>query len=179
MNDEWDFSGALNVIKSGINPEMWHAKNGSHPGFGWNIKTVIPKPIYASIDSRNIIASWNIVCAQYPDIIKITDESYDWAGNNLIEWQTVWIKEGFDIVNDTPTNNANPLYKTIMSTINSKTDMKNIIDTIRSQMLKSTDEQLKQELSELLEIAEVIESQTSEQVSKNNRKNLKVLDNDD
>jgi len=173
---EWDFLGALDVIKNGINPEIWHVRNSSHPGIGWSIKTVIPKPQFAGIESRQVIEGWVTVCAEHPTFVTWTDDAYDWEGNLLKEWQTMWVRDGYDV--DQQEHNDSVVYKLVTAVKGREPALELVIDRIRSQLAQSNDEANTAELTELLEIAEAMLTQTSDSDSRMRRKKLKVVDDD-
>lgn len=176
--EDWDFRGVLGVIRDGTNPEIWHMRNGTHPGVGWSIKTVIPRPQTAGIDSRGIITGWSMICARYPMSVTWTDDSYDWAGNHLPEWQTMWVRDGFDVVSDEVLDDGTTVYTLIKAEDASERAVAAIIDQLRDQLAASTSEELTQELAELLEVAEAMVTKTSDVESKAKRKRLRVVEDD-
>lgn len=174
---DWDFTGVMDVISNGTNPEFLHARNGSHPGIGWSIKTVIPKPRYAGIDSRGIIEGWSMMCALHPMLVTWSDDAYDWAGNHLEEWQTMWVRDGWDVLRDDASEDV-PVFKLVTAAKNREPAIESIVDDLRAQLVQSTDASVISELTDLLEVAEAMLSQASEQDSKAMRNNLRFVDDD-
>ena len=107
-----------------------------------------------------------------------TDAAYDWDGNNLNEWQTMWVRDGFDVIPaDTVTAGIKDL-KLVTVTKGREPAIESIIDNLRAQLAQSNNASEQDELTELLEIAEAMLTQTSDSASKTRRKNMKVVDED-
>lgn len=175
---DWDFLGVLDVIKNGTNPEIWHVRNGTHPGIGWNIKTVIPKSQFCTDDNKYIILSWLKLCVDFVMTVTWTDAAYDWNGNLLPEWQTIWVKDGFDVVPKDPAITGINSLKLITSTNGVEPAIESVIDNLRDQLVQSNNKADIDELTELLDIAETMLLQTSESDIIARRKNIKVIDED-
>ena len=172
------YCGALDVIKNSTNPEIWHVRNNTHPGIGWSIKTVIPKPEYSAKESRDLIYGWVNLCAKHINHVTWTDAAYDWDGNNLDEWQTMWVRDGFDVIPSDTVTGGIPDLKLITAVKGVEPAIESVIDNLRSQLAQSNNASEQAELTELLEIAEALLTQTSDTASKTRRKNMKVVDED-
>ena len=175
---DWDFVGTLDIVKNGTNPEIWHVRNNTHPGIGWSIKTVIPKLQFCQNAQKDLVYGWANLCAKHVTMVTWTDAAYDWDGNNLNEWQTMWVRDGFDVIPaDTVTAGIKDL-KLVTVTKGREPAIESIIDNLRAQLAQSNNVSEQDELTELLEIAEAMLTQTSDSASKTRRKNMKVVDED-
>lgn len=174
MNKTIDFIGVLDVIKNLKNPEIWHVSNSTHPGIGWSIKSVMPFHEVAEPSMIRICDMWTMLSNIHPNIVKLTNKSFDWNGNELIGWKTIWIRDGLDI-KITLDDNKLPKYEIITFQNGSRSVIKNIIDKLQEQIANSNNDE-KIELESLLDICETIISQVSEFDSQNMRKNFKVID---
>lgn len=81
-----------------INPEVWHARNYIHPGYQWNIKTIIPSKKIIDLSAKFITDLWDKIEKNHPGVIQITDFAYDWDGQIIKNWRTIWLNKHIDII---------------------------------------------------------------------------------
>jgi hypothetical protein len=174
MQNQFDYTGVTDTLIAGDNPEIWHADNLTHPGLAWSIKTVIPKPEYADNDTVDIVQLYHRIAEAKYNFVKITPEAFNWNGDVLTEWDTVWVKRGWDIefveLDDSLTYN-------IVSSAKTSTDIaKSLIDSISKQLAKLDTIEEREQLLDLIEACEILSSMTSDYESKKLRSNFRVID---
>ena len=175
MDNDWDFLGTLDAIKTRLNPEIWHVKYMSHPGIGWNIKTILPEISIANDNMKLIIMAWINMCAQFSTIVTWTDVTYDWEGNKILNWQTIWIKDGYDIIEGHDIDN-NLVLRLTKANPGQEPIILKLIDNLKWQIAQCTNNANIKELEDLLEITESLLTQTSDAVSRAKRNKIKVID---
>lgn len=171
----FDFSGVLETLEGFPNPEQWHVRMSTHPGIGWNIKTVIPSKPIAEQDMVRICDLWTMLSVMYPDMITITDTACDWTGKQLEEWLTVWLAEGWDIRITNDGVRGLPSYEISPADIGIRSRAKEIVDMLHARLAHSSDDD-REELETLLEACNALIGQVSEIDSQVMRKNIRILD---
>ena len=174
MQKQFDYTGVIETLISGDNPEIWHADNLTHPGLAWSIKTVIPKPEHADNDTVDIIQLYHKIAETKYNFVRILPEAFDWNGNRLNEWDTVWVKRGWDI--DFVEENGVMTYNIVSSTKTATDIAKSLIDSISTQLAKLETIEAREELLDLIEACEILSSMTSDYESKKLRSNFRVID---
>jgi hypothetical protein len=173
----WDFKGVYDIIKNKRNPEFWHTTNSSHPGIGWNIKTVIPKNEFATNDIKCIIHDWEDLCVIHSTLVTWCDAAFDWDGNKLNEWQTIWIRAGYDVILEDVQGEGIHRFKIVNYIPGQEPILASIVDNLKLQLGRTMDKMEEEEYTNLLEIIEVL-VQSNEYDVQEKRKNIKVIDND-
>lgn len=174
MQKQFDYTGVLDVLINGDNPEIWHADNLSHPGLAWSIKTVIPKPEFVDNDTVDIVQLYHRIAETKCNFVKITPDAFNWTGDSLEEWDTVWVKRGWDIE---LIDRSGTLDYSICSSTKTSTEIaKSLIDSIGKQLAKLDTIEAREELLDMIEACEVLSSMTSDYESKKLRSNFRVID---
>ena len=174
MQKQFDYTGVTETLIAGDNPEIWHADNLTHPGLAWSIKTVIPKPEHADNDTVDIVQLYHRVADAQYNFVKISPEAFNWNGDRLEDWDTVWVKRGWD-VEFVEKNNV--MTYSIVSSAKTSTDIaKSLIDSISKQLAKLDNIEEREELLDLIEACEIRSSMTSDYESKKLRSNFRVID---
>lgn len=174
MQKQFDYIGVVQTLIDGENPEIWHADNLTHPGLSWVIKTVIPKPEFADNDTVDIIQLYHKIAETKHNFVRILPEAYNWSGNKLEEWDTVWVKRGWDV--EFIEKNGVLTYNICSSTKTSTDIAKTLIDSISKQLAKLDTIEEREELLDMIEACEILSSMTSEYESKKLRSNFRVID---
>jgi hypothetical protein len=84
--------GIVEFLKTAVHPEIHHFRAGSHPGLGWWLKTVFPHD-----DFYQYGRSWEIFASIHPDLVCIGETAYDWTGNQILGWGSVWVADDHDV----------------------------------------------------------------------------------
>ena len=174
MQKTFDYIGIIETLIGTENPEIWHADNLTHPGLAWSIKTVIPKIECADNDTVDIIQLYHKIAETKYNFVKITPEAFNWNGDLLSNWNTVWIKRGWDI----EFIDKNGVLDYTISSF-AKTSVKiaeTLIDSISKQLAKLDNIEDREELLDLIEACEAVSSMTTEYESKKLRANFRVVD---
>jgi hypothetical protein len=174
MQKQFDYVGVTETLTNHDNPEIWHADNLSHPGLVWSVKTVIPKPEFADNDTVDLIQLYHKIAETRYNFVKITPEAFNWNGDRLEEWDTVWIKRGWDI--EFADENGTLTYNICSYTKTSTDIAKSLIDSIGKQLAKLDTIEEREELLDMLEACEIMSSMTSDYESKKLRSNFRVID---
>lgn len=98
MDDHYFFKDILIKLKNSTHPEVYHFRNGNHPGPNWYLKTVCPTPELKQIDRYGYGKLWLEIRKDYPDYIKIVPQAYDWNGNEIPYMVSVWLVNDIDII---------------------------------------------------------------------------------
>lgn len=94
----YSFNGILNKIKNSTHPEEYHKKNGNHPGSNWYLKTVSPIPDLIQVDEFGFGLLWQTLSDEYPELIKLVTEAYDWNGVEIQNMVSIWLDQQIDII---------------------------------------------------------------------------------
>ncbi len=174
MNN-FDFKGVYAIISKNKNPEFWHAYNNTHPGPEWSIKTIIPKPEFADDNIKYILYGWVDLYIKHPTLVTWTKEAFDWNGNNLAEWQTIWIKNGYDVIRENTKCEGKQGFKLTTLTFGKDEVLESIVDNLKLQIDKTMDKTDEEEYTKLLEIVEAMLSNNEHEIQEK-RKNIKVVE---
>ena len=88
----------LDTIQEAINPEIYHFRYGTHPGRKYYIKTIIPGPNIINDDTYVFWQFWETLANRYPRVVRLIDHAFDWQGNKIEHWWTIWLEERIDII---------------------------------------------------------------------------------
>ncbi len=175
MQTTFDYIGVIETLVATDNPEIWHADNLTHPGLSWSIKTIIPKPEFADNDTVNIVQFWHKLASTKFNLVKITHDTFNWTGNLLPQWDTIWIKRGWDIEISSSTDGT--LYHKVCSSSKTSAQIaETLIDNIGKQLAKLENIEEREELLDLIEACEVMLSMTTDYESARMRSNFRVID---
>lgn len=174
MKNPFDYVGVTETLTNCDNPEIWQADNLSHPGLIWSIKTVIPKPEFADNDTVDIIQLYHSAAEIKHNFVKITPDAFNWNGDKLPEWDTVWVKRGWDI--EISNHNGVLVSEIVNSTKTTVEIAKSLIDSISKQLAKLDKIEDREELLDMIEACEILTSTTSDYESKKLRSNFRVID---
>lgn len=169
----FDLTDVIETIDSLPNPEQWHVKMATHPGVGWSIKTIIPSHEIAEDGMIRICDLWSMIGQTHCDLVNVTDHAYDWSGNLIDGWNTIWIRDGWD-VNVTCDGGSPPAYEILPFQESSKVIAQGVLDMLSHQLAQSNTD--RQDLETLADVCEALISQVSETDSQIKRKNIKVID---
>lgn len=102
----------LESLKRLRNPEIYHYNAGTHPGISWYIKTVIPA-YDVDGEAKKVVDLWRDLSSLHENLVKINDVAFDWNGNRINGWQTVWIDHDIDVILGNPEGSGNFLYEIV------------------------------------------------------------------
>ncbi len=175
MKNQFDYLGVIDTLVNGENPEIWHADNLTHPGLVWSIKTVIPKIELVDNDTVDIVQLYHNLAEKKFNFVKITPEAFNWNGEILSNWDTVWVKRGWDIEITSGKNNS--LKGTVCNVSKTSAEIsKSLIDSIAKQLAKLDNIEEREELLDLIEACEIVSSTTTDYESKRLRSKFRVVD---
>lgn len=104
---ELDIQEAFGIIETSKNPEIHHYNHGFHPGARWYIKTIIPDRKIIQDSCLPLVDAWWTFAEQNASVIRITDVSFNWNGDRIPGWNTIWLDQRIDVSwycdRDTPT----------------------------------------------------------------------------
>ena len=171
-----NLQSVLDIIHDGTNPEIHHFRNGTHPGTRYYIKTIIPGPRIINDDTYVFWQFWETITGRYPRIIKLVDRAYDWQGNIIEHWWTIWIEERVDILWSWSRTNGIDFHL-IDYDLGLKYSGTNALELFAGSVDRlSPEDQLC--FDQLAEIAEFLKSWTSDMRAEQNRKKLTVIENE-
>lgn len=166
-----DLSNALKTITDSRNPEIHHYHRGLHPGLGWYIKTIVPGPS----DNKDIDAlhyEWRDFQITNRNMVRLSHHAYDWSGCQIHGWWTVWLHESIDVIWRMADDG-----KMRFSMVSFNHGL-NLSAELIKQWLRSTAPDDTRSHGNLEEIAEFLRTYTSEPVSRENRKRMRIISND-
>lgn len=76
---------------------MWSATNGHHPGPSWYLKTLVPDSKLPRFDNLRLGAYWEMIQKQNPSVLRLIDYAYDWNGQRIKYFRSVWCKNTIDV----------------------------------------------------------------------------------
>ena len=171
-----NLQAVLDTIQQATNPEIYHFRKGSHPGAKFYIKTIIPGPKIINDDTYVFWQFWETLANRYPRIVKLVDRAYDWHGDIIPDWWTIWLEERIDIL-WTWSRTEGIDFHLIDYDIGIKYSGKRALTLIKEDIDRlSPEDQLC--FDQIEEIANFLETYTSERQAEQNRKNLKVIENE-
>lgn len=175
MQKTFDYVGVIETLTATDNPEIWHADNLTHPGLSWSIRTVIPKIEFVDNDTVNIVQFWHKLAETAFNFVKITPEAFNWSGNLLPQWDTIWLKRGWDIEISELADGT--LYYTVCNANTTSAKIaETLIDSIGKQLAKLENIEDREELLDLIEACEAMASLTTDYESDKLRSNFRVID---
>jgi hypothetical protein len=174
---EKELNVALDTVEGSSNPEVFHAQNGFHPGRRWSIKTIIPGPKILNDDTHPLFLFFQAIQSRHPKIVKLTDKAFDWKGNLIPYWFTIWIEEKVDI-HWTYSRADGFDYEIIDYDIGMKNSAARIQSWINEDLDTRHTGHLPISYERLHEIVEFLGTYTTEHRSQHNRSKLKVLHNE-
>ncbi len=167
----------LHTITGSKNPEIYHYQRGSHPGVKWYIKTIIPGYGMLTDDSYPLWAMWRFLTEHYPHLIKIINSAYDWQGNLLTGWWTIWLDQRIDIRVKWSKEDGFD-WKLVDYEDGLKLSAEDISSMISTLFDDRHTEQETLQFKQLNYILDFLRTYTTDKRSKENRKKLKVIEND-
>lgn len=166
----------LETIQEATNPEIYHFRRGSHPGQKYYIKTIIPGPTILNDDTYVFWQFWETLAGKYPRIIKLIDHAYDWYGNSIADWWTIWLEERIDIT-WTWSRTDGIDFHLIDYDLGLKYSGQRALNIIKDDIDRLSPEDLVC-LEQIQEIADFLKSYTTERLAEQNRKKFKVIENE-
>lgn len=165
----------LDTILGSKNPEIHHHQNGSHPGIKWYIKTIIPSYELLNNDTYQLWILWKYLSEHFPNLIKITNIAYNWNGDLIPRWWTIWLDQKIDIrVNWSNENGFT--WKMVDFDIGLKIsayEIEQLFENNFNDRLSNID---KAHYKQLHYILEFLRTYTNDKRSKDNRKHLRVIE---
>jgi hypothetical protein len=172
--DIFDDVPILEKISGLINPEIHHFNGGTHPGdVRWSIKTIIPGELIINDQTKDILILWQTILYYHPTKVSIIERAYDWNGNIIDGWWTVFLDQTIDIiVTDYGTYEWDVVdFNTGMKVFASKQ-----IDKLKSLQHSGQIKSGEVYSDQMLDILEFLKTYTSDENSKLKRNNLRILD---
>jgi hypothetical protein len=168
---------AISTVEGYRNPEIHHYHHGSHPGSTWHIKTILPGPTVLNDDTHVLFSFWRRLQENHPNLVLLGKQAYDWQGNLIPSWWTIWLDEKVDIIWSWSRENGFE-YEFVDFEIGLKASA-----TLISSMIGGDDSRLSTRKSasykRLHEIAEFLRTYTTDKQSRAKRANLRVITNDE
>ena len=171
-----EIKATLDTIKGSKNPEIHHFNYGSHPGIKFYIKTILPGPIILNDNTHKIWKFWKDLSIQHSKLIILVERAYDWQGNRLRGWWTIWLNQKIDIIWSYSEENGFDY-----NIVDYEIGLKHSADKSLSWFDTLTDRHHPDDIlcyEQLEEVASFLKSYTSEKSANLHRTNLKVLEND-
>jgi hypothetical protein len=166
----------LQTIQDSINPEIYHFRYGTHPGQKYYIKTIVPGPRIINDDTYVFWQFWETLANRYPRLVKLIDYAFDWHGNHIPHWWTIWLEERIDIT-WTWSRRDGIDFHLIDYDLGLKYSGKKAVSLFEDNIDRlSPEDQVC--LDQLKEIADFLYNYTSERQAESNRKKFTVIDND-
>ena len=176
--EESKLNATLETIKGSKNPEIHHYHYGHHPGPKWYIKTILPGPKILNEQTMPLFAAWRSLANKMPSAIRLTDIAFDWQGDNLHGWWTIWLNNDIDIV-WTWDKNLGLTSKIVEFDYGLKENITCIEHLVPVDNIDRQDTNENVSYQTLREIIDFLGSYTSDKQSQLNRNKLKVLSQDE
>lgn len=171
-----ELKAALDTIEGSTNPEIHHYRRGSHPGIKYYIKTILPGPYIINKDTAPIWKFWNELSCVHPRLIKLIECAYDWEGNSINGWWTIWLENRIDI-QWTFLKTSVIDYKIVEYEIGLKLSAETAVDTLNSITNRhSEDDHACYE--KLKDISLFLSTYTSDDMAERKRKKFMVISDD-
>jgi hypothetical protein len=171
-------TATLDTIKGSKNPEIHHFHYGCHPGPKWYIKTILPGPKILNEQTMPLFAAWRNLANKLPASVRLSDIAFDWQGCSLQGWWTIWLDNSIDI-----TWGWDEEQGLVWKIVDFDDGLKQSIDCIEQVVsIETLDRQAKDDsvsYQTLKEIIDFLGSYTSEKQCQINRKNLRILSQDE
>lgn len=169
----------LYTIKDLKNPEIHHYHRGKHPGIKWYIKTIMPGPKILNNDTYVLYNLWKYLESRFPKLVKLVDCAYDWQGELIPSWYTIWLNEKIDI--RVSWNRANGFSWDIVEyDLGLNASAKDALELMDNSFTAARhSKQSTVCYNELCNILEYLKTWTSDKKAKANRQNLRIIDYDE
>lgn len=175
MQKQFDYLGVTDALINNDNPELWHADHLSHPGLSWSIKTIIPKLEFADNDTVDTIQQYHRLAETKYNFVKITSEAFNWNGDLLSNWDTVWVKKGWNV--EFYKDKQGNLKSNVCSSTKTSVEIaKSLIDSLGKQLTNLNSIEEREELLDLIEACEIIASTTTDYEINQLRSKFRVID---
>ena len=92
------FHGVLEKLNSATHPEVFHFRNGNHPGPNWYLKTVCPMPKLRQIDKIGYGNLWDNIAMEHPNDVLLVPHAYDWLGKEIPYMASIWLSVESDVI---------------------------------------------------------------------------------
>lgn len=179
MDDKDYFENITDILRNSTHPEVYHFRNGNHPGSNWYLKTVCPMPNLSQIDKFGYGLLWNSVAYDNPASTKLVAHAYDWDGKEIPYMASVWLNIECDVILSFGQLNG---YNVLL--VDRKTGNEFYVKNLRELLAITREqdceiEQLAKRLDELDEIEEIANSLEKDARSEGAiqiRKEFKILD---
>lgn len=179
MDDKDYFQNITDILRNSIHPEVYHFRNGNHPGSNWYLKTVCPMPNLSQIDKYGYGLLWNSVAYDNPNSTKLVAHAYDWYGKEIPYMASVWLNIECDVILSFGQLNGYNILLVDRNTGNEfyVKNLREILNIIRNQtsenqmLMKRLDEH-----DEIKEIADELEKNVRSENAIQIRKEFKILD---
>ncbi len=170
------FDGIIKELEDATHPEVFHFRNGNHPGPDWYLKTVCPMPKLRQIDKIGYGILWNNIANEHPDETKLVPHAYDWNGNEIPYMTSVWLDIESDvIIKFEPATGLNiVLVDRDVGREFYIESLRSLIDYTREESKLDKDISL-DEIDKIEEIAEILALETKDEDAIQIRNNFKVL----
>lgn len=172
-----DIEQTLQAITGSKNPEIYHYQHGSHPGIKWYIKTIIPGTGILNDDTYTLWTMWRHLSEHFSHLVKIVDIAYDWDGSLINQWWTIWLDQRID-VRVSWTRELGFNWKLVDYEDGLKLSAIEISSIVNNMCNNRLTEQELLKYKQLSYILEFLKTYTTDKRSKENRKTLKVIEND-
>ena len=167
-DDHINFENIIDVLSTGIAPEISHFKKQVHPGRNWWLKTVIP--IDDTTDPSRV---WYMIHKKEPLNVHITDFAYDWYGNAISAY-SVWIREGIDVIIKIG-KNGKVDYKISPFSQSFNESGKWLYDELTKSWESNTQNINDEDWHKLFSVAELMSGWTTESQASEKRKVFKII----
>jgi hypothetical protein len=87
-----NFDDVWELLDSTVPPEVTHYREGSHPGMGWWLKTVIP-----SDQTCSVTKAWQTLAEKNQNMITLVEVAYNWHGQIINGATSIWLRNQQDV----------------------------------------------------------------------------------
>lgn len=169
----------LHTIRDLKNPEIHHYHRGKHPGIKWYIKTIIPGPKILNNDTYVLYNLWKHLESRWPKLIRLIECAYDWQGDSIPYWYTVWLNERID-VRISWNRNDGFSWNIVDYEIGLNSSANDALEIIDNSLTAARHSQQSTVCyNELCNILEYLKTWTSDKKAKTNRQNFRIIDYDE
>lgn len=172
-----ELNHTVGTILGSKNPEIHHYHQRSHPGAKWYIKTILPNINIIAEDAYPILLEWQKIIKKNKNLICITDIAYDWSGDRIPNWSTIWLNNRIDVIWNFEDNAIN--WQVVDVDVGFKTSATTAMQWVKTNLSSRQSHPSAIDFDNLCEIANFLKTYTSEKHSKNLRAQLRVIDSNE